>query len=139
MISFPRRSKFKKQQKGKSFNRINGKSNDLYALKFGSVGLKALSPGRLTSKQIESVRQSISKIIKKQGRLKTNVFPDTPISKKPIEVRMGKGKGGVDHWVFKVKPGFVLYEIETEFISVGIKALESGQIRLPIKSRIIFT
>lgn len=138
MLSFPRRSKFKKQQKGKSFNRINSTSTDLYALKFGSVGLKALTGGRLTSKQIESVRQAISKIIKKQGRLKTNVFPDTPISKKPIEVRMGKGKGGVDHWVFKVKAGFVLYEIETAFISTAVKAFECGQIRLPIKSRIIF-
>lgn len=138
MLSFPRRSKFKKQQKGKSFNRINSTSLDLYALKFGSVGLKALTPGRLTSKQIESVRQAISKVVKKQGRVKTNIFPDTPISKKPIEVRMGKGKGGVDHWVFKVKPGFILYEIETSFIAIAVKALESGQIRLPIKSRIIF-
>ena len=138
MLSAPRKSKFKKQQKGKSFNRINSTSIDLYSLKFGSVGIKALSAGRITSKQIESVRQAISKIIKKQGRLKINVFPDTPITKKPIEVRMGKGKGSVDHWVFKVKPGFVLYEIETAYTSLAVKALESGQIRLPIKSRIIF-
>jgi large subunit ribosomal protein L16 len=138
MLSFPRRSKFKKQQKGKSFNRINSTSTDLYSLKFGSVGLKALNSGRLSSKQIESVRQAISKVIKKQGRLKINIFPDTPISKKPIEVRMGKGKGAVDHWIFKVKAGFVLYEIETAFISLAVKALESGQIRLPIKTRIVF-
>ena len=102
------------------------------------MGLKALASGRLTSKQIESVRQCISKIIKKQGRVKINVFPDTPISKKPIEVRMGKGKGAVDHWVFKVRAGSVLYEIETSFISLGIKALEAGQIRLPLRSKIIF-
>ena len=138
MLFIPRRSKFKKQQKGKSFNRINSSSTDLYALKFGSVGLKAMSSGRLSSKQIDSVRQSISKVIKKLGRVKTNIFPDTPISKKPIEVRMGKGKGNVDHWVFKVKPGFVLYEVETDFIQVAVKALESGQIRLPIKTKIIF-
>jgi large subunit ribosomal protein L16 len=138
MLSFPRRSKFKKQQKGKSFNRINSTSTDLYSLKFGSVGLKALNSGRLSSKQIESVRQAISKVIKKQGRLKINIFPDTPISKKPIEVRMGKGKGAVDHWIFKVKAGFVLYEIETAFTSLAVKALESGQIRLPIKTRIVF-
>jgi large subunit ribosomal protein L16 len=111
---------------------------ELNLLNFGSIGLKALAPGRLTSKQIEAVRQSINKVIKKQGRLKINIFPDTPISKKPIEVRMGKGKGSVDHWVFKVKPGFVLYEIETAFLSLAIKALEAGQIRLPIKTRIIF-
>jgi large subunit ribosomal protein L16 len=134
----PRKTKFKKQQKGKSFNRINSTSVELNLLNFGSIGLKALAPGRLTSKQIEAVRQSINKVIKKQGRLKINIFPDTPISKKPIEVRMGKGKGGVDHWVFKVKPGFVLYEIETAFLSLAIKALEAGQIRLPIKTRIIF-
>jgi large subunit ribosomal protein L16 len=138
MLSFPRRSKFKKQQKGKSFNRINSTSTDLYSLKFGSVGLKALNSGRLSSKQIESVRQAISKVIKKQGRLKINIFPDTPISKKPIEVRMGKGKGAVDHWIFKVKAGFILYEIETAFTSLAVKALESGQIRLPIKTRIVF-
>jgi large subunit ribosomal protein L16 len=134
----PRKTKFKKQQKGKSFNRINSTSVELNLLNFGSIGLKALAPGRLTSKQIEAVRQSINKVIKKQGRLKINIFPDTPISKKPIEVRMGKGKGGVDHWVFKVKPGFVLYEIETAFRSLAIKALEAGKIRLPIKTRIIF-
>jgi large subunit ribosomal protein L16 len=134
----PRKTKFKKQQKGKSFNRINSTSVELNLLNFGSIGLKALAPGRLTSKQIEAVRQSINKVIKKQGRLKINIFPDTPISKKPIEVRMGKGKGSVDHWVFKVKPGFVLYEIETAFLSLAIKALEAGQIRLPIKTRIIF-
>lgn len=138
MLLNPRKSKFKKQQKGKSFNRINSKSTDFNALKFGSLGLKAMAFGRLTAKQIEAVRKSISKIIKKAGRIKINAFPDTPISKKPIEVRMGKGKGNVDHWVFKVKPGFVLYEIETKFTSLAQKALESGRIRLPIKTKIIF-
>jgi large subunit ribosomal protein L16 len=81
--------------------------------------------------------RSLSKKIKKQGRVKVNIFPDTPISKKPIEVRMGKGKGNVDHWVFKVKPGFILFEVETSSISTAIKALEAGQIRLPIKTKII--
>jgi large subunit ribosomal protein L16 len=138
MLSFPRKTKFKKQQKGKAFNRINSTSIEPYSLKFGSIGLKALTSGRVTAKQIESVRQSISKIIKKQGHLRINVFPDTPISKKPIEVRMGKGKGAVDHWVFKVKPGFILYEIETAYTSLAIKALESGKIRLPIQSKIVF-
>jgi len=138
MILTPRRFKFKKQQKGRAFNKINSTSTDFYSLNFGSVGLKAISSGRLTSKQIESVRQCISKVIKKLGSVKINVFPDTPISKKPIEVRMGKGKGNVDHWVFKVRPGFVLYEVETDSIAIAIKALESGQIRLPIKTKIIF-
>ena len=138
MLLSPRNFKYRKQQKGKSFNKIIGSSNPgLVSLKFGSVGLKALSPGRLTAKQINSVRQSINKQIKKLGRLKVNIFPNTPITKKPIEVRMGKGKGNVDHWVFKVKPGFILYEIETSFTSVAIKALKLGQIRLPIKTKII--
>ena len=79
-----------------------------------------------------------NKQIKKLGRLKVNIFPHTPISKKPIEVRMGKGKGNVDHWIFKVKPGFILYEIETIFIPIAIKALQRGQVRLPIKTKIIF-
>ena len=138
MLLIPSKSKFKKQQKGKSFKRISSKSNNLYSLKFGSIGLKALTSARLTSNQIESVRQSISKIIKKLGKIKINVFPDTPISKKPIEVRMGKGKGSVDHWIFKVKAGIVLYEIETEFISLAAKALRLGQIRLPFKTKIIY-
>jgi len=132
MILIPRKSKFKKQQKGKSFNRINGTSNKCHCLHFGSIGLKSLSFGRLTSSQIESVRQSISKIIKKLGKIKTNIFADTPISKKPIEVRMGKGKGSVDHWIFKVKAGTILFEIETNSILLAVKALRLGQIRLPI-------
>lgn len=140
MLLNPRNFKYKKQQKGKPFNKIF-KSTNLEArtpLHFGSIGLKALTSGRLTAKQINAVRQAIHKQIKKLGRLKVNIFPHTPISKKPIEVRMGKGKGNVDHWVFKVKPGFVLYEIETTFISIAIKALRRGQIRLPIKTKIIF-
>jgi len=138
MLLSPRRFKYKKQQKGRSFNKINSKSKEYRSgLSFGSVGLKALSPGRLTAKQIQSVKQAINKKIKKLGRIKVNVFPDTPISKKPIEVRMGKGKGNVDHWIFKVKPGFILYEVETSYISIAIKALEAGQIRLPLKTKII--
>ena len=137
MLSFPRKTKFKKQQKGKAFNRINSASIEPYSLKFGSIGLKALTSGRLTAKQIESVRQSISKIIKKQGHLRINIFPDTPISKKPIEVRMGKGKGAVDHWVFKVKPGYILCEIVTDQVEIGVKALTMVKKKLSIKTKII--
>jgi large subunit ribosomal protein L16 len=138
MLLNPRNFKYKKQQKGKSFKIILGRRPCLTALNFGSIGLKALSSGRLTAQQINAVRQCINKRIKKLGRLKVNIFPHTPISKKPIEVRMGKGKGNVDHWVFNVKPGFILYEIETTFQSIALKALQSGQIRLPIKTKIIF-
>ena len=80
----------------------------------------------------------MNKILKKRGFIKINIFPQTPISKKPLEIRMGKGKGNIDHWVFKVKPGFVLFEIETEFRSLAIKALKLVQIRISLDSKIIF-
>ena len=138
MLLSPRHFKYRKQQKGKSVNRISVNSKDNKKLMFGSVGLKSLESGRLTAKQIQSVKQVINKKIKKIGRLKINTFPQVPISKKPVEVRMGKGKGNVDHWVFKVKAGVILYEIETIFLSTSIKALELSQRRLPIKTKIIF-
>ena len=136
MLLKPGRSKFKKQQKGKSFKKIYGKICNLTKNATGSVCLKAISCGRITSNQIESVRQLLSKNLKKLGKIKVSIFPDTPITKKPIEVRMGKGKGAVDHWIFKVKPGFVLYEIETSYISLALKSLKLSQVRLPIKTRI---
>ena len=138
MLLSPRRFKYRKQQKGKSVNRISVNSKDNKKLMFGSIGLKSLESGRLTAKQIQSVRQVINKKIKKIGRLKVNVFPQVPVSKKPVEVRMGKGKGNVDHWVFKVKAGVVLYEIETNSILTSIKALELSQRRLPLKTKIKF-
>jgi large subunit ribosomal protein L16 len=138
MLLSPRRFKYRKQQKGRSINRISVNSKENNNLMFGSIGLKSLEPGRLTAKQIQSVKQVINKKIKKIGRLKVNVFPQVPISKKPVEVRMGKGKGNVDHWVFKVKAGVVLFEIETTFLSTSIKALELSQRRLPLKTKIIF-
>jgi large subunit ribosomal protein L16 len=138
MLLSPRRVKYRKQQKGKSVNRISVNSKDNKKLMFGSIGLKSLESGRLTAKQIQSVKQVINKKIKKIGRLKVNVFPQIPVSKKPVEVRMGKGKGNVDHWVFRVKAGVVLYEIETTSLLNSIKALELSQRRLPLKTKIIF-
>ena len=138
MLLSPRRFKYRKQQKGKSFNRVSINSKDNKRLLFGSIGLKSLESGRLTAKQIQSVKQVINKKIKKIGRLKVNVFPQIPVSKKPVEVRMGKGKGNVDHWVFKVKAGTVLYEIETSSLLISTKAFELSQRRLPIKTKIIF-
>ena len=138
MLLSPRRFKYRKQQKGKSVNRISVNSKENKKLMFGSIGLKSLESGRLTAKQIQSVKQVINKKIKKIGRLKVNVFPQIPISKKPVEVRMGKGKGNVDHWVFKVKAGVILYEIETAFLETSIKALELSKRRLPLKTKIIF-
>jgi|TARA_X000000950_G_C13530133_1_gene503265 large subunit ribosomal protein L16 len=138
MLLSPRRFKYRKQQKGKSVNKISVNSKDNKKLMFGSIGLKSLESGRLTAKQIQSVKQVINKKIKKIGRLKVNVFPQIPVSKKPVEVRMGKGKGNVDHWVFRVKAGVVLYEIETTSLLNSIKALELSQRRLPLKTKIIF-
>lgn len=138
MLLSPRRFKYRKQQKGRSVNRVSVNSKENNNLLFGSIGLKSLESGRLTAKQIQSVKQVINKKIKKIGRLKVNVFPQVPISKKPVEVRMGKGKGNVDHWVFKVKAGVVLFEVETIFLSASIKALELSQRRLPLKTKIIF-
>ena len=138
MLLSPRRFKYRKQQKGRSVNRVSVNSKENNNLLFGSIGLKSLESGRLTAKQIQSVKQVINKKIKKIGRLKVNVFPQVPISIKPVEVRMGKGKGNVDHWVFKVKAGVVLFEVETTFLSASIKALELSQRRLPLKTKIIF-
>jgi len=136
MMFIPKQTKYKKQQKGKTFNRItNVYSLDKFNL--GSISLKSIEAGRLDSKQIESMRQSIQKVLKKSGRLIVNVFPDTPISKKPVEVRMGKGKGNVDHWVFKARSGIVLCEIEISNPGIGLKAMQAAQFRLPIKTKII--
>lgn len=138
MLFVPKKSKFKKQHKGKLPNCIKGTNGDMYKLTIGSVGLKALSFDRLSSKQLETLRQTISKLVKKSGKVIINAFPDTPVSKKPIEVRMGKGKGNVDHWIFKVKPGFVLCEIVTDNKDTAILALETIQKKLSVKTKIIF-
>lgn len=133
----PIQTKFKKQQKGKKINTVNSVFG-LNKLKFGIIGLKSKSSGRLTSKHLESIRQAITKIIKKSGRLIINIFPHTPITKKPVEVRMGKGKGNVNAWVAKVKTGVTICEIEISKFSLGIKALKLAQYRLPIKTKIFY-
>lgn len=133
----PKKSKFKKQQKGKLCNRINSSTINSTQLHFGSVGLKALSFCSLSSKQVETLRQSMSKLVKKTGQIVINLYPSTPVSKKPIEVRMGKGKGNVDHWVFKVKPGYVICEIITDQIGVATEALNSIKKKLSIKTKVI--
>jgi large subunit ribosomal protein L16 len=135
MAFIPLKKKYKKEQKGRSLNKIK-KLISLSDFKGGSYVLKSLDFGRLNSKQIESMYQSINKIIKKSGRIILKVFAHTPISKKPIEVRMGKGKGNIDHWVAKIKAGTVLCEVETNMNSLALKALSSAQFRLPIKTKI---
>jgi len=131
----PRSYKFKKQQKGKSFNKIVQTQSSKY-LTFGSYSLKALESGRVSSKQLESVYQAINKVIKKSGRVVMRSFSHTPVTKKPIEVRMGKGKGNVDRWVSKVTAGSLICEIECNSYSLVRKALYLAQIRLPLKTKI---
>ena len=137
MQTNPSRSKYKKQQKGKSICRIN-KNVNFFRLNFGIIGLKSKAFCRLTTNQIKTIRQTINKVMKKQGRLKLNIFPQTPITKKPLEIRMGKGKGNVDHWVYKVKSGMLLLEIESENVSLAIRAIKLIQIRIPLTTQIVY-
>ena len=130
----PLKFKHKKQQKGKSFSKVY--SHD--SLSPNLIGLKAVECGRVSSKQLKTLKQTINKIIKKTGQLIIKVFPQTPISKKPLEIRMGKGKGAVDHWVCKIKTGMILCFIISNNKMFSKKALKYAQIKLPIKTKIIF-
>ena len=136
MLFIPKNSKFKKQQKRNTFNKIN--NNLTLNLNNSNIYLKALSVGRVTSKQLNSIRQTINKVIKKVGKIRFNVFPHTPISKKPKEIRMGKGKGNIDHWISKIKIGQIICEIKTDSSSKAIKALKLARFRFPLKTKIIF-
>jgi large subunit ribosomal protein L16 len=125
----PKRSKFRKQQKGR--NRGLAKRN--VRVSFGEFGLKAMGRGRITARQIEAARRSISRYVKRGGKLWIRLFPDKPISKKPLEVRMGKGKGNVEYWVALVQPGRMLYEIEgvTEEVAREAFRLASAKLSVP--------
>jgi large subunit ribosomal protein L16 len=132
----PKKTKFKKQQKGKAFNKI--KSTDLCLQKnTNKITLKAISSGRLSSKHLLASRQTINKIIKKHGILNVCIFAHTPITKKPTEIRMGKGKGAVNLWISKIKTGTTLFEINVSIKMLAIKALKLVQNKLPIKTRIL--
>ncbi len=136
MLFTPKKWKFRKKQKGKKLNTIN-KVYTFDASIFGKLSLKAVGTGHMTSKQIAALRQTVNKLIKKKGKLKINIFPNTQVTKKPLEVRMGKGKGNVHRWVFKVRSGTVLCEIDTPNALIGIKALKLAQFKIPIKTKII--
>ncbi|WP_300376812.1 50S ribosomal protein L16 [Henriciella sp.] len=129
----PKRTKYRKAFKG----RITGKAKGGYTLSFGSFGLKALEPERVTARQIEATRRAVTREMKRQGKVWIRVFPDTPVSAKPIEVRMGKGKGSVDRWVARVAPGRILFEIDGVPDEVALEALRLGAAKLPIKTKII--
>ncbi len=104
----PKRTKYRKQQKGRNQGLAKGGER----VSFGEFGLKAMERGRLTARQIESARRAMTRHVKRGGKVWIRIFPDVPVTKKPIEVRMGKGKGNVEYWVAKIQPGFVMYEME---------------------------
>lgn len=126
----PKRTKFRKQFKGR--NRGNAMSGN--KVSFGEFGLKATTRGRLTARQIEAARRAINRYIRRGGKVWIRVFPDKPISKKPLEVRMGKGKGAVEYWVAQVQPGRMLYEMEGVTEEVARRALELGAAKLPVQT-----
>src|SRR6476660_7599993 len=129
----PARSKFRKQHKG----RIHGDAKGGFSLAFGSFGLKATEPERITARQIEAARRALTRHMKRAGRVWIRVFPDVPVSKKPAEVRMGSGKGAPELWVVRVKPGRVLFEIDGVSVEVAKEALALAAAKLPIKTRFV--
>lgn len=129
----PKRTKFRKAFKGK----ISGNAKGGFSLTFGTFGLKALEPERVTARQIEATRRAITRQMKRQGKVWIRVFPDLPVTAKPIEVRMGKGKGSVDRWVARVKPGRILFEIDGVTEDVALEALRLGAAKLPIKTKVV--
>ena len=129
----PKRTKFRKQFKG----RIKGVAKGGSELNFGGYGLKAAEPERITARQIEAARRAMTRHMKRQGRVWIRIFPDVPVTAKPIEVRMGKGKGSVDRWVCKVKPGRVMFEIDGVSDEIAMEALRLAAMKLPIKTRVV--
>ena len=125
--------KFRKQFKG----RIHGNAKGNFSLNYGSFGLKALEPERITSRQIESARKAITRHLKRVGKMWIRIFPDVPVSKKPAEVRMGKGKGANEFWVCRVKPGRIMFEVDGVNIDEARKALLLAAAKLPIKCKFV--
>ena len=129
----PKKTKYRKQFKG----RIHGMAKGGFSLNFGAYGLKALEPERVTARQIEAARRAITRQMKRQGRVWIRVFPDLPVSDKPAEVRMGKGKGAVEYWAARVAPGRIMFEIDGVAPDVAQEALRLGAAKLPIKTRVV--
>ncbi|HRC25994.1 MAG TPA: 50S ribosomal protein L16 [Alphaproteobacteria bacterium] len=129
----PKKTKYRKQHKG----RVKGLATSGAFLSFGAFGLKALAPDRLTARQIEAARRAISRHLKRQGKLWIRVFPDVPVSKKPLEVRMGSGKGAPEFWAARVKPGRILFELDGIPVTLAREALELAAAKLPIKTKFI--
>lgn len=126
----PKRTKFRKQHTGRN----NGTALRGSSVSFGEYGLKSLSRGRMTARQIEAARRAISRHVKRGGKIWIRIFPDKPITKKPLEVRMGKGKGSVEYWVAQIKPGTMLFEIEGVSEELAREAFELAAAKLPVKT-----
>ena len=129
----PSRTKFRKAHKG----RIKGVATSGATLSFGQFGLKAMEPDRLTARQIEAARRAMTRHMKRAGRVWIRVFPDVPVSKKPLEVRMGSGKGAPELWVVRIKPGRILFEIDGVTTTLAKEALSLAAAKLPIKTRFV--
>lgn len=129
----PKRTKFRKVQKGRN----RGLAQNGNKVSFGEYGLKAVARGRITARQIEAARRAMTRHIKRGGKIWIRIFPDTPISTKPLEVRMGKGKGNVDYWVAKIQPGSVLYEMEGVSEQLAREAFSLAAAKLPVKTTFV--
>ena len=129
----PKRTKFRKQFKGRN----RGLANNGNKVSFGQYGLQAIDRGRITARQIEAARRAMTRHIKRGGKIWIRVFPDVPISKKPLEVRMGKGKGNVEYWVCKIQPGKILYEMEGVTEQIAREAFKLAAAKLPFKTNFV--
>ena len=129
----PIRTKFRKAHKG----RIKGVASSGIDLAFGQFGLKALEPERVTARQIEAARRALTRHMKRAGRVWIRIFPDVPVSKKPLEVRTGSGKGAPELWVVRVKPGRILFEVDGIPVQIAKEALALAAAKLPIKTRFV--
>ncbi len=129
----PKRTKYRKQHKG----RIRGVAPGGTTLNFGSYGIKAQEPNRVNAREIEAARRAITRHMKRAGRVWIRIFPDTPVTQKPTEVRMGKGKGSVEYWAAKVKPGRIMFEIDGVSEEVAREALRLGAAKLSVKTRFV--
>ena len=129
----PKRTKFRKQFKG----RIHGEAKGGFMLNFGSFGLKATEPERVTARQIEAARRAITRHMKRQGRVWIRIFPDVPVSKKPAEVRQGKGKGTPEFWVCRIKPGRIMFEVDGITRAMAQEGFALAAAKLPIKTKLV--
>ncbi len=129
----PKRTKFRKQHKG----RIHGVAKGGTELNFGSYGMKAMEPERITARQIEAARRAMTRYMKRQGKVWIRIFPDVPVSKKPTEVRMGKGKGSVEYWAARVHPGRIMFEVDGVSEEIAREAFRLAGAKLPVKTRFV--